>query len=231
MNMTDTNNIIYGMMTENTGIHMMDSGGGSGRGWQRNQKKSIEDFMNAPAICMDFGPTVSIFHFFAEHLTHDAEVQEIIDEIAEDNPRDSWFEIRQMFIEQMTEDHGWKFENTYNTYNFETILSQVFEGSEMEDAEGERILIVMLHNGADVRGGYTKPYAFRYRGYWDEFITGMFDYGLYCNNDDCDFQVMVHGPDVYDRDGCPVDIEWQNIESCTCPKCNNETLTPEVYWA
>ena len=35
---------IYNMLTENTGTHMLDSGGGSGRHWQRNQKKSIEDF-------------------------------------------------------------------------------------------------------------------------------------------------------------------------------------------
>lgn len=37
--------LVYSMLTENTGIHMLDSGFGEGRGWQRNQKKSIQDFL------------------------------------------------------------------------------------------------------------------------------------------------------------------------------------------
>lgn len=35
---------IFEMITENTGTHMLDSGGDSGRNWQRNQGKSIDDF-------------------------------------------------------------------------------------------------------------------------------------------------------------------------------------------
>ena len=38
--------IIYKMLIENTGIHMCDSGGDDGRGWQRNQKKSLKDFID-----------------------------------------------------------------------------------------------------------------------------------------------------------------------------------------
>ena len=32
---------IYNMLMENTGTHMLDSGGGSGRHWQRNQKNLL----------------------------------------------------------------------------------------------------------------------------------------------------------------------------------------------
>ena len=39
-------NIIYEMLTENTGIHMCDSGGKDGRNWQINQKKTLKDFQN-----------------------------------------------------------------------------------------------------------------------------------------------------------------------------------------
>ena len=62
---------IYNMLTENTGTHMLDSGGGSGRHWQRNQKKSIEDFKKEPEATLSFDvsgdwiyldPTVSVFH-------------------------------------------------------------------------------------------------------------------------------------------------------------------------
>ncbi len=34
-----TETVIYKMLTENTGVHMCDSGGKNGRHWQKNQKK------------------------------------------------------------------------------------------------------------------------------------------------------------------------------------------------
>ena len=34
---------IYNMLTEDTGVHMCDSGGANGRHYQKNQKKSITD--------------------------------------------------------------------------------------------------------------------------------------------------------------------------------------------
>ena len=37
---------IFEMITENTGSHMLDSGGAYGRNWQRNQGKTIDDFKN-----------------------------------------------------------------------------------------------------------------------------------------------------------------------------------------
>ena len=37
-------NIVYEMLTENTGTHFLDSGGEDGRHWQVNQKKSLADF-------------------------------------------------------------------------------------------------------------------------------------------------------------------------------------------
>ena len=42
--MNQTKQIIYEMLTEPTGTHMLDSGGDDDRHWQRNQKMSLEDF-------------------------------------------------------------------------------------------------------------------------------------------------------------------------------------------
>ena len=44
--MKQTKQIIYEMLTEPTGKHMLDSGGNENRHWQRNQKMSLEDFEN-----------------------------------------------------------------------------------------------------------------------------------------------------------------------------------------
>ena len=46
--MDNINTIIYEMLTESTGKHMLDSGGDNNRHWQRNQQKSLEDFENEP---------------------------------------------------------------------------------------------------------------------------------------------------------------------------------------
>ena len=40
---------IYEMLIENTGTHMLDSGGANGRNWQKNQNLKLEDFKNQPS--------------------------------------------------------------------------------------------------------------------------------------------------------------------------------------
>ena len=55
------NNIIEDMihekLTENTGKHFLDSGGTNNRNWQRNQEKTLQDFINEPEqkfeVCFD----------------------------------------------------------------------------------------------------------------------------------------------------------------------------------
>ena len=40
----ETKQVIYNMLTENTGTHFLDSGGTNDRPWQRNKFKTIDDF-------------------------------------------------------------------------------------------------------------------------------------------------------------------------------------------
>jgi hypothetical protein len=62
--------LVFSMITENTGSHFLDSGGANGREWQRNQGLTIEHFKNEPAatlkVCSadDEWPEVdvSVFH-------------------------------------------------------------------------------------------------------------------------------------------------------------------------
>ena len=66
-----TEKIIYQMLIENTGIHMCDSGGKDGRGWQRNQKKSLKDFKNEPVIKKDDDLIIkSLFHHLNESCVY-----------------------------------------------------------------------------------------------------------------------------------------------------------------
>ena len=69
---------IYSMLTENTGTHFLDSGGVNGRMWQRNQKKTMQDFENQLEESYEFDSkyneiyrTVSVFHFLTNNLEFD----------------------------------------------------------------------------------------------------------------------------------------------------------------
>ena len=46
--MTNVKQLIASMMTENTGSHMCDSGGESGRMWQRHAGMTVADFEARP---------------------------------------------------------------------------------------------------------------------------------------------------------------------------------------
>ena len=77
---TDTQKLVYAMLTENTGTHLCDSGGANGRMWQRNQVKTIEDFDNEQEQTIDksewidkdgkvhieYERIVSVFHYLSE---------------------------------------------------------------------------------------------------------------------------------------------------------------------
>jgi hypothetical protein len=68
--------LIYKMLTENTGAHMLDSGGAYGRNWERNQVKTIEDFENEPEELYTYSKrwnelsrTVSVYHYLSQLQT------------------------------------------------------------------------------------------------------------------------------------------------------------------
>ena len=50
---TNVEQAVYNMLLENTVTHFLDSGGAYGRHWQRNQDKTIQDFINQPAVEFD----------------------------------------------------------------------------------------------------------------------------------------------------------------------------------
>lgn len=44
----NTKEVILSQLQENTGRHMLDSGGAYGRSWERNQGKTWDDFTKNP---------------------------------------------------------------------------------------------------------------------------------------------------------------------------------------
>lgn len=176
--------LIFKMLTENTGSHMLDSGGAYGRNWERNAKKTIEDFENEPEAWLEinsykrelddgsvkvehwFDVTISVYHQLCNNLMLDEVCEEFnalpvddwaaedfygVSEAGEQWIRDRGFEI----LDRGSRDGG-----SFNTYNWSANFTQVLQGSFLE-LDGNKYVLLQVHGGCDVRGGYTDAKLFR----------------------------------------------------------------------
>lgn len=175
--------VIAKMLKENTGTHFLDSGGNSGRMWQRNQNKV---FKNEPRVTLDdYGATVSTFHYLSEILELDNVTRKVnsfitknklhwVDEVAEEIEEKDLFDVE-------------KFHDTINTYNHENNLSQVLQFKTFKLYNDDVYVLLQIHGGADVRGGYTDTKCFKLKGY----LTGNVD--LYGSVNDKYFSSSYNG--------------------------------------
>lgn len=171
-----TADVIAGMLTENTGRHMLDSGDHYGRHFERNAGMTAADFEALPTATWGYGgeyAIVNVFHFLTERLEFAPELQAEFDAFAAENPDLHWLGLMELFVEEQYPDAGTA---TVNTYNHENVLSQdlqyVVVNPEGDDyIYGDDIFVLLqTHNGCDARGGYTAPKAFRVCG-----EVGLFD--------------------------------------------------------
>jgi hypothetical protein len=171
---------IYKMLTQNTGRALCDSGGypkydengkytgseqGYGRHYERNQCKTIEDFINEPEVSFtwDWGYTISVFHYTTKQLDLDELCLEFnqLECLDFDGPgygvsiaQNEWLQERGYEI----------IDKGYNTYNGDSNLSQVLQYTVVREKdslneEGDYILL-QTHNGTDIRGGYSDAKLF-----------------------------------------------------------------------
>lgn len=179
-----TEAVLRGMLTENTGRHLLDSGGAYGRQWERNQGR---DFATERDIRLTFrwgyiDVTVNVYHALLDALWYEPEGDAFFHAWGEtgDRTRESWFSLVERFLEEMLPNtsgiygEGDHFgENTYNsenllsqviqyeffTLNDDTVLSHPDVPHDVELTAGTYVLL-QIHGGCDVRGGYTAPRLF-----------------------------------------------------------------------
>lgn len=177
-----TGQIVAEMLKENTGRGLCDSGDAYGRNWQRN---AARDFAAGPVVSCTWrtwrkegephgvpepDTTISLYHWMVGCLEFDPEMQARLDAFVanEDVEDESWLGIQEMFAEH---EHAAGLHerepNTINTYNDPDSwhCSQVLQYVEVyaEDRQEPSHLIVSVHGGCDVRGGYTAPKCFKLR--------------------------------------------------------------------
>jgi len=185
--MIDLKKLVYKMLTEGTGKNLGDSGDAYGRNWERNQKRSLEDFEGDAAVSevcsridnngkvwWDMERTVSVFHFLVGEGTNlflDERCDEwnaLVDMDQEKYGNSQWSERVELYgvtesaaklWEDWEQTVGVKVIRTFNTYNGESDLSQILQGSFVE-IDGDPYLVLQIHNGCDARGGYTSARLF-----------------------------------------------------------------------
>ena len=173
--MKDIEEVIYKMLTENTGIHMCDSGGENGRHWQRNQKKKLKDFKNESYISYDeYGHCYkSLFHHLVESCKYLPEQTKLYETwLKQDKTRYNSLNEIEEFMAKYT--HQNKKINCIYTYNEENVLSQDIQFVFGGDIYESDIIALSIHNGADARGGFTDYKFFRID--WDQFLNYSREY-------------------------------------------------------
>lgn len=170
-----TEQIIYEMLTENTGRHFLDSGDAYGRNWERNQKKTIQDFRDEEEERYTYEEwtskdgveyaslerNVSVFHYLSQ-----LDTDHICDEFNEINKEaDNWdsdiYGVSSEAYDYLSRgDFDFELGREFNTYNSDSDLSQILQGAWVT-IDGEYYLILQIHNGCDARGGYTNARLFK----------------------------------------------------------------------
>ena len=158
-----TETAIYKMLTENTGVHFLDSGGDNDRHWQRNQKKTLKDFRNEPYTSNDDGYIIkSLFHHLNESLEYLPKLTNEFNKWVNkdkyhglDNPNGRSHIISD--VQEFMDEYVYPETEsicTY-TYNFDNCLSQDIQWISSGDLYENNIIALCIHNGADARGGMT----------------------------------------------------------------------------
>ena len=207
-------NVISRLLKENTGIAMCDSGGAYGRNWQTNKDKCFD---KEPRVKVetysdnDVSLSISTYHFLVEHLEITPTSDKLNKELKKfmDKSDNHYLADMGEFASQFD-----KSTNATNTYNFENLLDQVLQFVTFKH-DGDDYIILQVHGGCDVRGGYTTPQIFAVSDDIEYFYIHMTDincydkkgnnwysddsgYSWYSNNDEHDLKFKVNDNKVFD---------------------------------
>lgn len=190
--LSKTEKVLVGMLTENTGCDILDSGGAYGRSWQRNQARA---FWDEPETSLSFAVrnwngedhleinvTHNVYHWLRSRLEYDPSMDRRFQAFRRraENKDEYDLAIMESFPKHLTEKTGNECTGihydgepmTVNTYNGEDLLSQTIQFI-LFNHDNVSYVILQIHGGCDVRGGYTRPRVFEVTGDSDE--TCMFD--------------------------------------------------------
>ena len=173
MNATQTTEqVVSEMLKENTGRALLDSGDYYGRHWEQNQSRKFQDEPEAwiQADGDELIVSLNVYHFLIRALEYAPGIDRAFHEWSDrpENKDKYWLELMEEFPNIYAKKTGQEVGGLYgegapftvNTYNGDDLLSQVIQYHYFE-IDGDPFALLQIHNGCDVRGGYTQPRAFR----------------------------------------------------------------------
>lgn len=156
MTLRKTENLIYKMLTENTGSHFLDSGGAYGRACQRNQKLKLKDFKKRPECFLeltkrdnsiDADVTIDVFHYLTKNLAIDSICEKFNKKKVADWNSENFYGVStegEHFLLEHFEIEG----DSFNTYNWSAVYSQVMQGCQLKHNEtGDTYILLQIHGG------------------------------------------------------------------------------------
>ncbi len=202
---------IAAMMTENTGKHMLDSGGAYGRNWQRNAGLTVDDFEAMPAAILeidlrkwqdkphaDMMLSVNIYHKLTSGILELDDLCRKFNAMSVDDWKSALNGVSDSG-ENWLSDRGFVWDDRhcgFNTYNFENNFSQILAGNFIaRDTEYGEINYVLLniHGGCDARGGYTDAKLFKLHDYAETYDLLRDDCGFSVETDNGYLSLDWHG--------------------------------------
>lgn len=186
-----TASMVEYLLRVSTGTAPMDSGGKDGRAWQRAR---FRDFKNEPRAVVNFKYdieyTKSTYHHLVDHLTFEPEEDAAYQRWAKKQD-DYDLTLMAAWVEKLEKKYG-KLGGFYgdgkpdivNTYNGECALDRTlqFQYWSYPYNADKLYLLLQVHGGADVRGGYTHPMVFSCD--MDSGFLNVADGEIRCSHDD-----------------------------------------------
>ena len=243
-----TQYVLKQMMLENTGRHILDSGGMGGRRWERMRLFKDLDWMKATRTATTVEKysrngeynvyiTKNTYLFLLEWITYEREGDRSFHAFcnSEEHKTESYYSNMSSYIELIREfcdENNIAFESYkgYNTYNGESCLDTTLQWEHFR-VKNQDYIILQTHNGADVRGGYSSPHVFSLC--WDDMVCRMDDLSAKCPNHGLE-EIKVEPLDCYSDDcghhwyGNSGSAVWvyttdeEDVHHAVCPRCGAE---------
>ena len=212
---TETQAVLHGMFMEDVGSHILDSGDLYGRVSDRHRacpdllaKPKIAAYYSDDEDeggkdgCKDEDERASSlalrssFHTLDASLEYSAELDAKFERFvaANDDGRKNWAELAEMFAAEKDAAFSWD-GNAHNTYWYDNPLDAPFQWLEFDafvsdgrttDRRQVRAVLVQMHLGCDIRGGYGRPRAFvEKHGESLKYATQSFNAACKCTQIEC----------------------------------------------
>lgn len=217
----DVDTVVKSMLTENTGRHMLDSGDHYGRHHEENQENPPWEKPRT-LVERDY-VTRNVYHHLTDTLERNGACTRLeralygFGEVS----NESWLTDMEEFAQQWGDETylGGVERNdvpvqSFNTYNHE--FGSLTQDIQVVGFSWDQYdyVIVQVHGGCDIRGGYTKPRVFR--GNWRNVITHEFSF--YC--DECRWSQLESSLD-YD---ILQDMTRPEENELECPECGSHDV-------